>query len=279
MTQLWDRKVAVTVNRSRYTDIDCAFKIRKTLKPEPNTCELTLFNLSRERQAELEAIAPKGSAQATVGIPCEIEAGYAGGTSLLWRGDLRTVVTIDDGPNAITTLTSGDGEKAWQHARLHVSYGPQTPLDTSLRAIARSLGVDEGNLSKVVARLKMGGSAIWPTGKVLTGSSSRQLIGLARSAGLEVSVQDGALQLLDRGKALAGQALKLSTDTGLVGSPAVDNEGIVAFRTLLIPDLRCGGVVVLDSKRTKGNYKLTEIEASCDTSGTDWYADCKGTAY
>lgn len=276
MTLLFDRKIAVTVNRSRYTDIDCAYRIRKTLKPEPNTCELTIFNLNPEHQAELQAIAPKGSKPATVGIPCEIEAGYVGGTSLRWRGDLRTVETTDEGPNVPTTLTSGDGEKAWQHARLHVSYGPQTPVDTSLRAIARALGVDEGNLSKVVARLKVGGSAIWPTGKVLTGASSRQLISIARSAGLEVSIQDGALQFLDRGKALSNTALKLNSDTGLIGSPSVDNEGIASFRSLIIPDVRCGGLVVLDAKRVKGNYRIIEIEESADTSSTDWYLDYKG---
>lgn len=274
--RLWNRKVAVTVNRSRYTDIDCAFRIVKTLKPEPNTCELTLWNLSPDRQAELQAIAPKGSKPATVGIPCEIEAGYEDGTSLLWRGDLRTIETIDDGPNAVTTLTSGDGEKAWQHAQLHVSYGPQTPVETSLRSIARALGVDEGNLSKVVARLKVAGSAMWPGGKVLTGSASRQLISMARSAGLEVSVQDGALQLLDRDKALAGTALKLDASTGLIGAPSIDNEGIVTLTTLMIPDLRCGGVVVLNAKRVKGNYRLIEIEWSGDTSGQDWVAKCKG---
>jgi hypothetical protein len=276
MTELFGRKCALTVNRSRYTDLDFVFTIKKTLKPEPNTCEVTVFNLNRERQAELEAIAPKGSKQATVGIPCEIEAGYEGGMSLLWRGDLRTIETTDDGPNAVTTLTSGDGEKSWKHARLHVSYGPQTPLDTSLRAIARALGVDEGNLSKTVAKLKVGGSAIWPTGKVLTGAASRQLMAIARSADLEVSIQDGALQFLARGKALEGRALKLSSDTGLVGSPSVDNEGIVTFRTLMIPDLRCGASVVLDAKRVKGGYRLIEIEWSGDTSSTDWYADCKG---
>lgn len=276
MTELFGRKVAITVNRSRYTDLDCAFTIRKSIKPEPNTCEVTIWNLSPERQAELEAIAPKGSKQATVGIPCELEAGYEGGMSLLWRGDLRTIETTDDGPNAVSTLTSGDGEKSWKHARLHVSYGPQTPIETSLRAIARALGVDEGNLSKVVARLKVGGSAIWPTGKVLTGAASRQLISIARSADLEVSIQDGALQFLDRGKALEGQALKLTPDTGLVGSPSVDNEGIVTFRTLIIPDLRCGAPVVIDAKRVKGNFRLVEIEWSGDTSGADWYAECKG---
>lgn len=276
MTELFGRKVAITVNTTRYTDLDVAFTIKKTLKPEPNTCEVTIWGLNRDRQAELEAIVPRGTKQASKGIPCEIEAGYEGGMSLLWRGDLRTVETVHERPEVITHLTSGDGEKSWKHARLHVSYGPQTPVETSLRAIARSLGVAEGNLSKVVSRLKVGGSAIWPTGKVLTGSVSRQLVSIARSSGLEVSIQDGALQFLDRGQALEGTALKLNSNTGLIGSPSIDNEGIVTFSTLMIPDLRCGASVVIDAERVKGNFRLVEIEWSGDTSSSDWYANCKG---
>lgn len=276
MTELFGRKVSVTVGTTRFSDLDAAFHVHKSTKPEPNTCELTIWNLNEDHQSELEAIAPKGSAPATQGIPCEIDAGYEGGTSLLWRGDLRTVETSDEGPDQVTYLTSGDGEKAWKHARNHVSYGPKTPLDTTLRAIARALEVGEGNLSKVVARLKVGGSAIWPTGKVLTGSASRQLVSIARSADLEVSIQDGALQFVDRGQALQGQAIRLNADTGLIGSPTVDNEGIVTFRTLLIPDMRCAGAVVLEAKRVKGNYRVIEIDTTGDTNGGDWIHGCKG---
>lgn len=276
MTELFGRRVAVTVGTVRFEDLDVAFTIHKSIRPEPNTCELTIWNLNEEHQAQLEAIAPKGSAAATQGIPCEIEAGYDGGTSLLWRGDLRTIETTDDGPNVVTYLTSGDGEKAWKHARLHVSYGPQTPIETSLRAIARALGVGEGNLSKVASQLRVAGAAMWPAGKVLTGAASRQLVSIARSSDLEVSIQDGALQFISRGQALAGRALHLSSGTGLLGSPTVDNEGIATFRVLMIPDLRCGASVVLDAKRVKGGYRIVEINWSGDTSPGDWEAECKG---
>jgi hypothetical protein len=272
---LFGRSMAITVNDFRFTALDAAFTVHKSIKPEPNTCELTIWNLNPEHQAQLEAIAPKGSAPATQGIPCEIEAGYQT-KSLIWRGDLRTVVTTDDGPNAVTYLTSGDGEKAWKHARLHVSYGPKTPIDTSLRAMARALGVGEGNLSKVVSKLKLAGAASWQTGKVLSGAVARDLVALARSAELEVSVQDGSLQFTDLGKALDGTALKLNSASGLIGSPTVDNEGIVSFRVLMIPGLRIGGAVVLDAKRVKGNYRIIQGDWSGDTSGNDWFVDCQG---
>jgi hypothetical protein len=273
MARLFGRDIAVTVGTIRFKDLDCSFSIEKSIKPEPNTCELTIWNLTRDHQAQLEAIAPRGSAPATQGIPCEIEAGYEDQTSLIWRGDLRNIETISDGPDAVTHLTSGDGEKAWVHARNHVSYGPKTPIETALRGIARSLGVGEGNLSKVVSRLKVNGSAIWPVGKVLSGASSRQLTEIARSADLEVSIQDGALSFVDRGQALEGQALVVDADHGLVGSPTVDNEGIMSCTVLMIPEVRIGGLVDLRADRIKGNYRATHGVWRGDTAGTDWLVD------
>jgi len=276
MSRLFQRDVSVTVGTLKFSDLDASFSITKTAKPEPNTCEVTIWNLTRDHQAQLESIAPKGSAPATQGIACRIDAGYKDNVSTIWSGDLRTVETMGDGPNAVTHLTSGDGEKAWKHARLHVAYGPKTPVETSLRAIARALGVGEGNLSKVVARLRVGGSAIWPTGKVISGSASRELVDMARSADLEVSIQDGALQFVDRGQALTGTALKLSPETGLIGSPTVDNEGIMSCRILMIPDLRVAGTIVLDADRVKGNYRVIQADWSGETAGTNWYIDILG---
>lgn len=278
MTTLFGRRVIVTVDDFQFESLDCSFAIEKSLKPEPNTCELTIYNLSEEHQSQLEQIRPRDK-QAKTGIPCKIEAGYDEETSLVWLGDLRTAQTTRDESDWVTVLTSGDGEKAWAHARLHVSYGPKTPIETALRAIVRALGVGEGNLSKVVHRLKINGSAIFPAGRVLAGSASRELVDLARSADLEVSIQDGALQFLDRGAALAGTAIRLSGETGLVGSPTVDNEGLLSATMLMMPDVRPGAVMVVEAERVKGNYKISKATWRGDTSADEWYIDVEAKRY
>lgn len=269
---LFDRTAIVTVDTIEIRALDFDFEITKTLKPEPNTCSLTIYNLNEEHQAQLEELRPKGK-DAKSGIPCKLEAGYGETPSLLWLGDLRTVQTFREGTDWVTRLASGDGEKAWRHARISQSFGPKTPIDTALRAIARTLGVGEGNLSKVVARLKQAGSATYPSGLVLHGAASRHLTELARSAGLEVSIQDGALQFLDRGKALAGSAIVLSAATGLLDSPSVDNEGVVSARTLLIPDLAPGRIVQMEAERIKGAYRVEKCSWKGTTSGDEWYID------
>lgn len=279
MTLLYDRRAFVTVGTIEFSSLDFAFRIEKSLKPEPNTCELEIFNLSEDHVAELELLAPKTGKAAIKGIPCKIEAGYKDSVSQLWLGDLRTVETIIDGPDWLTRLSSGDGEKAWQNARLHVSYGPKTPVETALRAIARALGVGEGNLGKVVSRLKIAGSALFPAGCVISGSCSRELLEIARSADLEVSIQDGALQFLDRGKALAGTAIRLAPETGMIEVPTVDNEGILTVKTLMIPDLKPGALIVVEGRRVKGNFRARKCTWSGDTSGQDWMITTEAERY
>jgi hypothetical protein len=278
MTALWDRRITVTVDTIQFTALDCRFKVEKTLKPTPNTCELQIWNLNEEHRAQLEELTPPAT-NATTGIPCSIDAGYKDGTTLIWLGDLRTAETVRDGPDWVTNLSSGDGEKAWQNAKLHVSYGPKTPLDTALRAMARALGVGEGNLTKVVKNLKVAGSAIWPTGKVISGPVSKALTDFARSADLEVSIQDGALQFLDRGAALAGTAVRLAPETGLIDSPTVDNEGVLTAKMLLIPDIRVGGLVTMDAARVKGTYRIEEATWEGDTAGDEWGITIKAKRY
>jgi hypothetical protein len=279
MTVFFDRRAIVTLDTIQFTALDFNCHIKKSLKPEPNTCELTVFNLNEEHVAQLELLRPKEK-QAIKGIPCKIEAGYAQGVlSQLWLGDLRTLLTTYDGPTTTTVVTSGDGEKGWKNAKLHVSFGPKTPLETALRAFARSIGVGEGNLSKVVKNLKQAGSAIFPAGVAFSGSASRQLIAFARSADLEVSVQDGGFLFLDRGKALAGSAIVVDREHGMIGSPTVDNDGVVEVKMLLNPDFRLGGVMQIKSKRVQGAYRAEEAEWDLDTTGDDWTITARGKRY
>lgn len=279
MTTLFGREARVTVGTTQFTSLDFSFRIEKTLKPQPNTCELTIYNLREDHIAELELLAPKTGKAAITGIPCKIEAGYKDAVSQLWLGDLRTVTTLIEGPDWVTHLESGDGEKAWQNARIHVAYGPKTDIHTALRAIARALGVGEGNLSKIVSQLKMAGSAVFPSGKMVSGAARKDLVEIARSADLEVSIQDGALQFLDRGKALAGEAIRLAPETGMIGSPAVDNEGILTVKTLMIPDLKPGRLIVVEGRRVKGNFRAIKCEYSGDLSADDWTITTEAERY
>ncbi len=216
--------------------------------------------------------------QATKGIPCKIEAGYNGDNSLLWLGDLRTAHSTRTGTEWTTTLESGDGEKAWQNARVHVSYGPMTPVDTALRAIVKTLKLGEGNIQKVASGVRIAGK-MFTQGNVFSGPTSRILTDFCRSADLEWSIQDGAIQILDRGKALDAAAIKVDEDHGMLDSPSVDIDGVVKVKMLMVPDIRPGRIIVIDSKQVRGGHKIEKISWKGDSAGNEWGIEIEAIRY
>lgn len=260
--------------------LDVAFNVERSLKPEPNTCEAQVWNLNADHRSQLEeAGAPpktkskskKPEPKPPKGVPCTIEAGYEEQTALLFSGTLRTVFSMREGADIVTTLQSGDGEKEYQRSRINLSIAKKTPNASLLKQIVKALGIGEGNLASITSALPA--APLFPAGGVLSGSASQIMTRIAQSLGFEWSIQDGALQILEVSSPILGTAVLLTPDTGLVGSPSVDSEGVLSAQCLLIPDIFPGRLLVLESERLKGSYRVDRCNYSGNTAGADWYID------
>ena len=276
--ELFNRSISVTVGTMDVLGLRTIFHVTKDLEPEPNVCQLQIYNLNADHRGQLQDLGPKKDALR--GIPVRLEAGYGERLSQIWLGDLRTVTSYYDKPNWITVLGSGDGEKASKDSRIAVPMGPKTNLAVALRAIVKKLGVGEGNIEQLAERISQGKSGkIITHGKVFHGPTARVLHDFAESADLEYSIQDGAIQLLDRGKAKSEKAILLNSSTGMVGSPSVDNEGNLSVPTLIIPDMNPGSLLVVEGKAIQGNFRAEKVEWVGDTHGQDWNCYVGGRRY
>lgn len=282
--KLFLKKWRVQVRDIRTETLRCVFKVTKHLKPDPNTIELKIYNLTEDHRKSLENIPARPANKTLAALVADLtapnmvrlEAGYEDGMSQLYLGEVRAASTSTEGPNVVSMVTSGDGEKDLQTARINVPLGPKTSIDTALNSIVNALGCGKGNLSKILGSLKLSGSAeMFPTGGVLYGSAADELDAFCKSAQLDWSIQDGKLLILDRGKALAGTAFLLSSDTGLQESPTVDSKGIVTAKTAMIPDMFPGRAVVFDAKSLKGGYRVEECVYQGDTHGREWFIEIK----
>lgn len=270
--QLFRRKAIATVGTVELKDLHFQFTVKKSLKPEPNTCDLTVFNLNRTHRAELEQLDK---------VTVKLEAGYEGGTSVIFLGTLRHIDSgLRDGPDILTHVSSGDGEQQYRKSRVAIAIKKDTTTDAVLKQLAAAIGVGTGNLDKAVSTLKaVGLSNMFSEGTVLYGSASREMTAICRSVGFLWSIQNGALQLVAIGKALDGEAIKLTPETGLIGSPSTDNKGIVKLRALMIPDIFPGRKIVVDSFSLDGQFRIETTTHSGDTSGSDWYIDIEAKRY
>jgi hypothetical protein len=277
--RLFRRAWRVQVGPFESTDLDCTFKVSRSVAARPGTCELTLYGLSAEQRSQILALPrrrPFGSAVQVVnaGTILEVSAGYQDAERpIIFRGNLRRAFQRRQLPETWLELSGGDGEYAIRSARVRRAFAPDTSVRDVLRAIAEAMGVGAGNADDVSAGASLGDvGALYSGGHVVHGSAADALTSVCRSAGLEWSIQNGVLQLLPRGQAATRSAVLLSPDTGLVGSPEKTGRHTAKAQCLMIAGLAPGALVELDSVVLRGTYRVSRMELAGDTRGQEWGA-------
>ena len=138
------------------------------------------------------------------------------------------------------------------------------------------------------------GGATLPRGKVIHRAARDVIRDVCRTTGTSWSIQDGRLNLVKLDGTLPGNAVLLSPQTGLVGSPEQATKGVKA-QCLLNPEIRVGGKVKIEADITEAQVKkdggkegkskdespaklaadgvdrIIECRYRGDTWGNDWY--------
>lgn len=265
-TELFDRRCRVQVETLGLEGFDVRFEITKSLSAKtPNAAELKVWNLDVEHRQRLQELEK---------VYLSIEAGYASGMSLLFRGDLRDVVSSRENADWVTTITSDSGRRA-RKKRLVRSFAPGSTVSSVLQAAAKGMGVRLGNTAARTVEAKIAGTQAskFFNGYAIAGAIDEELDRLARSCNLEWSIQDDELQFLDYGEPLSQLAVRLTSETGLLGSPEPGNKGICEARTLIVPDLYPGRRVEMVSEHVRGMYRVETTKHVGSTFGSEWYVD------
>lgn len=264
--ELFDRRARVQVDSLLLEGFDLRFEITKSLSAKtPNTAELRIWGLDVDHRQNLQELER---------VYMSIEAGYASGMSLLFRGDLRDVSSQRADAEWITTITSDSGRRA-RKQRLVRSFAPGATVGSVLSAAAKAMGVRLGNTAQRVVSAKIAGTQAskFFNGYAIAGAIDEELDRLARSCNLEWSIQDDELQFLDHGDPLAQIAVRLTSQTGLLGSPEPGNRGIVDARCLILPDVYPGRRVDVQSEHIRGMYRVETTKHVGSTFGDEWYID------
>jgi hypothetical protein len=236
---------------------------------EPNKAEVQVYNLSEDSRAQIKK-----------GDLLTLEAGYVDSIAQIFQGDVRTISHLHNGADWITKLTAGDGENASRTNRVSESFGPKTKVSQVLQKLCDAYGVKIGNASEMIkAKAKI---QEYLQGKTIFGLASEQLERILADVGLEYSVQDGALQVCERGKAVNAPAVLLGPESGLVGSPEVGEEGkdgktIVKMTSLLQPRIIPARLIDLQSESKTGLVRANKVAHEGDTFSGAWYTRIEGS--
>jgi len=241
-------------------------KVTKTNQKEPNTAEITVYNLAPTTRAQLQ----------DKGLRVVVEAGYrAAGYQRIFVGDTRTIDHHRDGPDVLSVFKCGDGERSVRYARASESFAGGSSVADVVKHCADSMGLALGNVG---AQLPALGKTLFQ-GWTAHGAASTELDRVLRAVGYGYSIQDGEIQILAPGESIAQTIPLLSPETGLLGSPEMGSPETkgkatsLKFRSLLLPSARPGGRVQLQCERYNGIFKIKKASHSFDTRGGDWLTD------
>ncbi len=258
------------IERIVITDLRITFSIKKGSGKEPNTCEVSIFNLAEATRRQLE----------TKPLLIELVAGHDNEFHHLFTGDLRFGSSTFVSPDWKTTLHLGDGDRAYKHGRATKSYDNHATLRTILHDAAKGMGLELPNDFLAAASADL--ATQFASGETQHGPARDELTRLLTPFGYQWSIQNGKLVILKEDASTGALPIEVSQDTGMIGSPeygSPEKSGkapTLGARSLLYPAITPGNQVkVRSTALAPGNaiFKVDSVEHKGDTHGDDWFTE------
>ncbi len=249
------------------TDLRCEFKITKTHKKVPNSCDITITNLAAATRTDLE----------TKPLFVQIAAGYDDDPRLLFTGDLRFGMSEQKGPNWETLLQLGDGDCHYRWARVNESYKPGTTVREVLKKTAKAMGFTLPDALDKNPDL----DAQFAAGEVASGPARLHLDKLLRPYGYTWAIQNNELRVLRENQIPSLTAHEIDEAHGMIGTPTFGSPPRsgkpphVNVKMLLYPELLPGDLVKVTTKDIKVNgfFRIEAVKHEGDTHGNNWFTE------
>jgi hypothetical protein len=305
MTRVFGRRIEVTftdptgeeeqiIPDARHLNI--GFTVERNLDVEASTAELTFFNLSQDTQNKLSRMGRplKRDEQGELVRPdvphwtVEIAAGYFDpratgrkpgefGTHTIFKGDVRRVQHRREPPVLATDVEADDGgDAAAKFVTKH--FGAGTSVGTVFKWLQEQSTLGAGNVTRITQiKSPKGIPNRIKSGMTIRGYAMEELNDLARSRGALVSSQGGELIVLKPGEALPNvPTTKISADTGLIGYPYQDAEGVVVLNHKMLPNVFPGAPLEIESEFVNLTIVVERAVYSGSLFGDDFNIEVEG---
>lgn len=276
------RKARVTFNNGALTvnpggmnlhEMKVEFSVTRTLESEENAATISIWNLAEKHR---NAVGKEWD-------DVVLEAGYlppegGGNVGIIFAGQMRDVEHKRDGPDIITTLSCGDGDKAFSRATISKTFPAGTSVPEVVEEIYKQLEAEgmkrgEWKFPDKTPTLKRPYS--------MCGTCKREMDRLGRSHGFYWSSQNGVMEILPGDGTLGGVVL-ISPQSGMVDVPTITDNG-VKVSALLNPEIRPGRRVriesdVLEMNAEGGVYRVSTCTFKGSNRDGDFIVEVTGEA-
>ena len=239
------------------------FDVTKTFEGVPNSGTLKIYNVDAATRETLDK----------VGNLVRLRAGYGDNINEVLVGSVLKSDTVREGTEIVTTLEIGDGAFALASAHVSQVFTQGTTEQTILQAAIDV--IKEQGISVSEDYDKSVFSSSIPRAVTIAAPAKEVLNEYTQKNQMTWSIQDGQLRILKLATGSVEAAVLLTPKTGLIGSPRKSFDAI-SFQTLLIPELKIGRKVRIETSTVEGNFVVLRMNLRGDTFGGDWGIACEG---
>jgi hypothetical protein len=275
------------------SEMRITFEVRQDDEQSPNNAAIRVYNLSPETTARI-----KGEYGRVV-----LQAGYENASyGVIFDGNIKQYRQgREQAKTTYLDILAADGDAAFNYAMVNAALPAGSTPRTRLQA---AISVMEEHRVKEGRMMIPGAGGILPRGKVLFGLARAILRQQTENLGATWNISNGEVNIVPLTGYLPGEAVVLTSATGLIGRPEQTQGGITA-RCLINPRIQVGGLVKIDNKSINtteaakrvaiagaqlpfdkyagiqmfadvaadGLYRVYVIEYSGDSRGLPWWMD------
>jgi hypothetical protein len=267
------------------SSLQVQFEVTQSTTSTPNSAKIRVLNISEGTQQLMLSNAEGSKVALTVG--------YEGGPQgLIFQGSLIQLLSgRENALDSFIEIVAADGDQAYNFGIVNTSLAAGATAAARIKALASCLeqhGVTVGYIPDLSDTKSIRGVS-------MVGMAREYLTDLAAQYASYWSIQNGQLQFVPIAEVLPGEAIVLSSATGMIGVPEQTADGI-HVRCLINPQLRVNGAIQIDnasinraaygtgvtaardagmlpSVAADGFYKALFITYKGDTRGADWFSD------
>jgi hypothetical protein len=259
-----------------------SFRIDET----PNTLTVRVYNISASTLNKI--LGNNGAEYDTVTLTAGYQNGNKGNRLI---GEIKQYrYGRERNVDSYLDILAADGDIAY----INQSFPAGTTDSQELSAYAKSMGIPVATGADPF--LSTGGIIPDPRGKVAFGMTRIYMAKLAKTNNCRWSIQNGVVTLVPVTGYLPGQAVKINSSSGMIGTPEQTDAGIV-IRCYLNPLIKIGQLVQINNAdinqaviksqffpsytsqyypattTNDGFYRVLVAEHVGDTRGNDWYTE------
>lgn len=259
----------------------CKFSVKRSSNMTPNCADIIVYNLDANTALQIKK-------QYTQVI---IQGGYDSNYGVIFKGNIKQVIIgRESATDTFIELNCGDGDLAYNYAVVNTTIKSGSSMEDQLKQISAPMA----DLGSALGNTQPGFQpTILPRGKTLWGNSRDYLRDLASQNGLTWSIQNEQIQFVHQQGYAPGEAIVLTSKTGMIGTPQQTNIGVnvvCLMNPLILPGrrIKIDNASVAQLKIDLGNpkdpvnlappltadgvYYALVIEATGDNRGLDWYS-------